>query len=123
MISFSLFLSHSQPLGQFINLYIYVFIYCLGLNPQHMEVPGLGVELGLQPQAYTIATAMLGPSHICTLCQGLCQHQILNPLSQTRDETRIPTDSSASVKPLRHNRNSSLFLILRIFAISAKCIH
>ena len=33
-----------------------------------MEVPRLGVEPELQLLAYTTATAMLDPSHICDLC-------------------------------------------------------
>ena len=37
--------------------------------------------------AYTIATAMQDPSHVCNLhhCSGQCQ--ILNPLSEARDRT------------------------------------
>ena len=37
------------------------FFFFLGLHPRHMEVPRLGVELELQPLAYTTATAMLDP--------------------------------------------------------------
>ena len=52
-----------------------------------MEVPGLGVKLELQLQAY--ATAILGLSRICDLCHSLQQCQILNLLSEARDQTRI----------------------------------
>ena len=38
-----------------------------GLPLQHLEVPRLGVELELQLQAYTTATAILDPSHMCDL--------------------------------------------------------
>ena len=41
------------------------FFFCfvfLRPNPRHMEVPRLGVELELQPLAYSIATAMWDPS-------------------------------------------------------------
>ena len=40
----------------FFKITIYLFIYLLGLNLWHMEVPRLGAELELQLQAY--ATAM-----------------------------------------------------------------
>ena len=56
----------------------------------HMEVPGLEVELELQLLAYTTATATPDPSHICNLHHSLWQQWILNPLSEARDQTRIP---------------------------------
>ena len=59
-----------------------------------MEVPRLGVELELQPLAYTTATAMPDPSHICDLHHSSCQCRVLNPLSKARDRTRIPMDTS-----------------------------
>ena len=42
--------------------------FFLGLYPQHMEVPRLGIELELQPPAYATATAtaMPDPSHSAT---------------------------------------------------------
>ena len=46
----------------------------------HMEVPGLGVKLELQLQAYATAMATPYPSHICNLCHNIHQCQILNPL-------------------------------------------
>ena len=50
----------------------YLFIYLfLGLHPQHMEVPRLGVKSELQLLTYTTATAT----------------QALNPLSEVRDWT------------------------------------
>ena len=39
------------------------FFFFLRLYLRHMEVPGLGVELELQLQAYTIATAMWDLNH------------------------------------------------------------
>ena len=48
-----------------------------------MEVPKLGVESELLPPAYTIATAMLDPSHVSELHRSMQQHWILNPLSET----------------------------------------
>ena len=43
-----------------------------------------GVELGLQLPAYITATAILDPSRVCDLHYSSRQHQILNPLSETR---------------------------------------
>ena len=42
-----------------------LFIYFLGLHPQHMEGPRLGVKSGLQLLVYTTATATQDPSLIC----------------------------------------------------------
>ena len=43
-----------------------IFLF-LGPHLQHMEIPGLGVELKLQLPAYTIATATPDLSCICDL--------------------------------------------------------
>ena len=59
-----------------------------------MEVPRLGVELELQLLAYTIATVMWDLSHVCDLHHSSRQRQILNPLSEARDRTRILMDPS-----------------------------
>ena len=66
----------------------------LGLHPQQMEVPRRGVQLELEPPAYTRATAMLDPSHICNLYHSSRQHQIFNPLSKTRGGTLVLMDAS-----------------------------
>ena len=50
----------------------------------HMEVPRLGVESELLLPAYTTATAMPDPSHICDLHHSSGQWWILNPLSEAR---------------------------------------
>ena len=42
---------------------IYLFIF-LGLHPQHMEVPRLGVESELQLLSYTTATATRHVGHV-----------------------------------------------------------
>ena len=52
-----------------------------------MEVPRLGVKSELLPPTYTRATATPDPSPICDLHHSSWQHQILNPLSETRDWT------------------------------------
>ena len=53
-----------------------------------MEVPRLGVELELQPLAYTAATAMPDPSCVCNLHHSSGQRQILNLLIEARDRTQ-----------------------------------
>ena len=70
------------------------FLVFLGLYPQHMEVPSLGVELELWLLAYTRATATPDPSCICDLDHSSWQHWILNPLSKAKERTRILMDTS-----------------------------
>ena len=50
----------------FYILYFYLLVF-LGPYSWHMEGLRLQVELELQLQAYTTATAMTHPSHICDL--------------------------------------------------------
>ena len=59
-----------------------------------MEVPKLGVKLELQLLAYATGTVMPDLGHISHLRGSLWQRQILNPLSKSRDRTRIPMDTS-----------------------------
>ena len=54
-----------------------------------MEIPRLGVESELQLLAYTTATAAPDPSCVCNLHHSSGQSQILNPLSEARDQTHI----------------------------------
>ena len=63
-----------------------VFFTFLALLLQHMVVPRLGIELELQLPAYARATATRDPSHICDLHHSSRQRQILNPLSEVRDQ-------------------------------------
>ena len=58
-----------------------------------MDVPRLEVESELQLLAYTRATAVPDPSHICDLGRKLGQCQIFNPLSEARDRTHILMDA------------------------------
>ena len=64
-----------------------------------MEVPRLGVEMELQLLTYTTATAMPVPRNIYDLHLSLWQSQILNPLSKTRDQTHILTDTMLGSEP------------------------
>ena len=77
----------------------------------HLEVPRLGTELELQLPAYSIAIATPDSSHICDLHCSSRQCQILNPLSEARDGTRILTDTSQVLNALSHNGNSHIFLL------------
>ena len=73
----------------------FLSFFSLGPYLQHMEVPRLGVELELlQLLVYATTTAMQGPSRICHLQHSSWQYQILNPLSEPRDQTRILMDAS-----------------------------
>ena len=82
--------------GPFIYLFIYSFIYFCLLRPQlwYMEFPRLGVGSELQLPAYVTAMAMWDPSHICKLPHSSWQHEILNPLSESRNQTSILMDTS-----------------------------
>ena len=71
-----------------------------------MEVPRLGVKWELQLPACTTTTATPDLSCFCYLCHSLWQSQILNSLSETRDQTHILMDTSWVLKPLQHNQNS-----------------
>ena len=65
---------------------IIIIIICFwGLNSWHMEVPRLGVESELELPAY--ATATQDPSRVFDLQHSSWQCQILNPLSEARDQT------------------------------------
>ena len=79
-----------------------------------MEVSRLGVKLELQLLAYTTGTEMQGPSCVCDLHHSLQQCPILNPLSETRDQTHNLmdiswVDTSWVCNPLSHNGNSFSF--------------
>ena len=73
------------------------------------EVPRLGVESELQPLAYATATATPDPRLTCDLHHSSWQRQILNPLSEARDETCFLMDTSQVLNSLSHNGNSHIF--------------
>ena len=72
--------------GLYFGFVLFCFVF-LGLHPQHMESPRLGVKLELQPLAYATATATPDLSHICKLYHSSQHHRILNSLSKARDRT------------------------------------
>ena len=59
-----------------------------------MEVPRLGVESKLKLPAYSTAIATWDLSRVCDLHHSSRQHQILNPLSEARDQTYVLMDTS-----------------------------
>ena len=59
-----------------------------------MEVPRPEVELELQLPAYTTATAMQDPRHICDVHRSSRQRQIADLLNEARDRTQILVDTS-----------------------------
>ena len=73
-------------------------------------IPKLEVESELQLPAYTTATAMQDPSHVCNLPCSLQQLRILNPLREARDGACIPTDTIC-LNLLSHNRNSQIYTL------------
>ena len=73
------------------NFFFDFLSFCLS---RHVEVPRLGVELELEPPAYTTATAMPDPSHVCDLHHSSWQRQILNSLSEARDRTHVLMDAN-----------------------------
>ena len=78
-----------------------------------MEVPTGGVKAELQLPAYITATATPDPSYLCDLHLSLWQRQILNPLSETRDQTRILMDTSQVLNLLPHNRDATSSFLSR----------
>ena len=57
------------------------------------------MALALQLLAYATATAMPDPSGICELHHSSRQRQILSPLIEARDRTRILMDTSLVLNP------------------------
>ena len=72
-----------------------------------MEVPRLGIVLELQVPASITAIATEDPSRVHDLRHSSWQHQIINPLSEARDQTCILMDTSWVRNLLSHNRNAS----------------
>ena len=82
-------LRETQVIVPFLEVLFFFFFFFLGPHMQHMKVPRLGVKLELQLLAYTIATAMQDLRCICDLHYSSWQCQILNPLSEARDQIHI----------------------------------
>ena len=82
----------------------FFFFFFLGPHQQHMEVSRPGVKSELQLPVYTTDTATRDLSCICNLCLSLQQHQILNPLSEARNQTCILTDTMLGSLPTEPQR-------------------
>ena len=95
-----------SPITLIITLFLFFLSFFSLLGPclWHMEVPRLEVDSELQLLVYTTARATPDLSRVCRSSR---QHQILNPLIEARDRTRIPMDTSRVLNPLSHNGNSS----------------
>ena len=91
------------------------FIYLLGLHPQHMEVPRLGVELEL----YTTATATPDLNRVCNLHHSSRQRRILNPLSEARDQIYVPMDTRPMHFPEPQRELQEFYFKCTVFAIRA----
>ena len=83
-----------------------LLVFFLGPHLQYMEVLRRGVESELQLWAYVTATKMWDLSLICNLYHSSGQCQILNLLSEARNQTHILMDTSRVLNLLSHNRNS-----------------
>ena len=93
-----LMLLPSFPLEVFslfeVLFFIFFFHFFHMLHPRHMEVSRLGFKSELQLPAYTTATATRDPSRVCDLHHSTWQGQILNTLSEARDQTHNLMDTS-----------------------------
>ena len=71
LLTYSFSSSLTEPFFLIFKLFLFLFSFLLlGLHPQHMEVPRLGVKLELQLLAYATATAMSDLSRVCNLHQA-----------------------------------------------------
>ena len=71
----------------------------------------LGFELKLQLPGCATTTAMCDPSHICNLNYSSQQHQILNLLSEAKDQTHIFMDTSQVHDLMSRNRTPWIFYV------------
>ena len=76
-----------------INIHFFLSFF-FGPQTWHIEVPRLGVESELQLPAYATATATQDPSCVCDLHHSSWQHQILDPLSEPRNQTCVLMNAS-----------------------------
>ena len=90
-------------------------------HPRHMEVTKQGVQLELQPPAYTIATAVPDPSLVCNLQHSSRQCQILNRLSKARDRTCILMYTKQILGLLSRKGNSLMFSFIHLETFSYIC--
>ena len=87
-------LIYFRRISVFIFIYFFLSFVFLGPHLRHMEVPRIGVESELQLLVFATVTATWYLSHVCNLHHSSWQPRILNPLSKTRDQTRVLMDPS-----------------------------
>ena len=63
------------------------------------------------------------PSHVCNLHHSSQQRQILNSLSEARDQTRILIDIGWVLNPLSHDRNSLYLLSFTTYSKNKNFSH
>ena len=101
----------------------FFFFFCsLGLHPQHMEVPRLGIKSELQLPAYTTAIATWDPSCIFDLYHSSWQRQISNHW-QGQGLNPHPHGQQSDSFPLCHKGNSLFLLQLSLLLVSNPKLH
>ena len=96
--------------GHWLCVFFLFFYFFLGPPPRHMEVPRSNQSCSCRP------IPQRDLSHICDLHHSPPrQCQILNPLSEARDRTRILMDTSQIHNPLSHDRTFQLCLDSQLF--------
>ena len=108
---FSIFSFILCPPFAFVYVFVIVAVVVVffGLQLWHMEVPRLGLQSKLQLPAYATATAMWDLSCVCKLLHSSWQCQVLNPVSEAKDQTCIPHGYQLGSLPLSHNGNCCIW--------------
>ena len=86
-ISWQIMVLKDDPAFSFLFL-LYFFLWP---HLQHREGPRLRIELKLQLLAYSTVKAPPDPRRTCDLHRSLWQCQMLNPLTEARDQAHILT--------------------------------
>ena len=98
------------------SVVIFFFFSFIGLHPQHIEVPRLGVKLELQPPAYTTATS-LWHSNAGTELHLQPTPQLMAtpdpwPIEQGQGLNLHPHGCQSDLFPLGCNGNSTFLYLL-----------
>ena len=104
----------------FFFFFFFLSFVLLGLYPQHMEVPRLGVQSELWLPAFATATATPDLSLIFDLHHNSWQRHIINPLSEARDPTcnlMLPSRISFRCTTMGTSRNCLLITKIAPFPL------